>query len=151
MAKRILVALDRTTESESAIPFIIDAARGGGATVRLLHVAPIPDAIIGSDERVAASIYEETARLEAQGMDYLATVAARFEGIPVETVVRFGNPVTMILDDAEIFGADLIALTTRKRNLVSAVFPNRVADRVSRRTDTPVFVMRVGRPGCLSL
>ena len=151
MAKRILVALDQTTESELIIPFIVDAARGGGATVRLLHVAPIPHAVIDPDGRVAASVYQETARLEAQGMDYLASVAAGFEDIPVEATVRFGNPVAMILDDADLFDADLIALTTRRRSRVSTAFQNDVADRVSRSTDRPVLMMRVERPGCLSL
>jgi nucleotide-binding universal stress UspA family protein len=150
MAKRILVGLDQTIESESIISFIVDAARGGGATVRLLHVAPIPDAVIGPDGCVMASVYEETARLEAQGLDYLATVAAGFEGIPVETTVRFGNPVTMILDDADLFAADLIALTSRRRNRLSAAFRSGIADRVSRTTDRPVLTMRLERPRCLS-
>jgi universal stress protein A len=151
MTKRILISLDQKSESESIIPFMVDAARGGGATVRLLHVAPIPDAVIDRDGRVAASVYQETARLEAEGLDYLTMVAARFEGIPVETAVRFGNPVTMILDEADVFGADLIVLPSRPRNRVIQAFSDSVADRLLRRTVLPVLVMRLGQLGYPSL
>jgi nucleotide-binding universal stress UspA family protein len=39
MAKRILVPLDQSVTAEMVVPLVADAARGGGGTVRLLHVA----------------------------------------------------------------------------------------------------------------
>lgn len=42
MAKRILVPLDRRERAETVLPLVADMARAGGATVRLLHVAPLP-------------------------------------------------------------------------------------------------------------
>ncbi|PYN05671.1 MAG: universal stress protein, partial [Candidatus Rokuibacteriota bacterium] len=41
MAKRILVPLDQSPPAEAVLPLVGEVARGGGATVRLLHVAPI--------------------------------------------------------------------------------------------------------------
>ncbi len=59
MAKRILVAVDRTTPPEELLAFVSDAARGGGATVRLLHVAPMPDSIVTDGRTLAYSDQEE--------------------------------------------------------------------------------------------
>jgi len=60
MAKRILVPLDGTEETEAGLDLIADAARGGGATVRLLHVAPTPDNIYDLDGHVIAYADQET-------------------------------------------------------------------------------------------
>ena len=47
MAKRILVPLDGTEETVAGLDLIADAARGGGAVVRLLRVAPAPENVLG--------------------------------------------------------------------------------------------------------
>src|SRR5439155_22586646 len=92
MAKRILVPLDKTIAAESVVDAVADMARGGGATLRLLHVAPVPDNVV-SDERVVAYADQEAARLESEGLDYLAAVVARMGCGPVDCVVRVGQPV----------------------------------------------------------
>ena len=52
MAKRILVPLDQSSLAEAVLPLVGEVARGSGATVRLLHVAPIPDDRVGAEGRV---------------------------------------------------------------------------------------------------
>src|SRR6266581_1685868 len=54
----------------------------------------------------------------------LAHGEAEFDGIPVERVVRFGEPAEEIRLEAEAFSADLVALaTTRRSRLGSALVP----------------------------
>lgn len=146
MAKRILVPLDTSQLAESVLPFVADAARGSGATVRLLHVAPTPEARVGKDGRVIAYADQELERLQAEGMDYLQTAELHLEGVPVECVVRFGEPVGEILREAEAFGADLIVVTTAGRGAVSRAMLGSVAEQVFRRTDVPVALFRFTRP-----
>ena len=62
MAKRILVPLDQSALAESVIPVVADAARGGAAAVRLLHVAPLPDTRVDPEGRVVAYADQERAR-----------------------------------------------------------------------------------------
>ena len=94
MAKRILLPLDQSPAAEVVVPLVADMARGSGAAVRLLQVAPVPRNRLSEEGRVPAYAGQELARLEAEGLDYLRTVEMQFDGAgDVECVVRFGDPV----------------------------------------------------------
>ena len=147
MAKRILVPLDQAFTAEAVIPLVADAARGGGATVRLLHVSPVPGPLVARDGRVVAYADQEMARLEADGLDYLHTVEAHLDGVPVESVVRFGEASDEILREAEAFGADLIAVTTAGRSGVGRVAFGSVAEAVFRKAPVAVVLFHPGRRG----
>jgi nucleotide-binding universal stress UspA family protein len=140
--KRILVPLDQTIESEALVPLVADAARSGGATVRLLYVAPTPDALVDADGRTIAYADQEGARLEAMGLDYLRTIEIGLPDVPVESVVRFGDPAEEIIREATDFGADLIALTTRCRTGLRRFAPGGTAARVCREADAAVLLLR---------
>jgi nucleotide-binding universal stress UspA family protein len=140
MAKRILVPLDKAERSEEVLPLVAHMARGSGATVRLLHVAPVPGRQEGDQGRVIAYADQEMARVEAEARDYLQPIETTLDGVPAETVVRFGNPVEEILIEAEAFGADLIAMATRRRGWLPA--PHRISERVSRKARVPVLLLR---------
>src|SRR3989442_820722 len=116
MAKRILVPLDRTSTSEAVLPFVSDLAHGAGSTVRLLRVEPVPNNVVSDSGRVVAYTDQEMARLEAEGLAHLDAIATLLQGVPVERVVRFGDPASEILTEADTFCADVIALTTLGRS-----------------------------------
>src|SRR5262245_10840635 len=140
MTKRILVPLDRSERALSVLSLVADTARGSGATVRLLNVAPIPEQRIASDGRVVAYASQEMERVELSRLEYLKEAEARLEGVPVESVVRFGDPVEEILHEAEAFGADLIAVRTSGTGWLSHLQKS-VADRVSHKADVPVLLL----------
>jgi nucleotide-binding universal stress UspA family protein len=83
---------------------------------------------------------QEALRLETEGMDYLAGAAARLPDADVERVVQFGDPVRQILEEAERFEADLIAVTTAGRSGVRRALLGSVAEQVFRRAATPVLL-----------
>jgi nucleotide-binding universal stress UspA family protein len=85
---------------------------------------------------------QEMARLTALGLDELAHVEAELEGIPVERVVRFGEPADEIRLEAEAFNADLVALATSRRNRLAAVLRPGVVDRVIQEAPVPTLVLR---------
>ncbi len=145
MAKRILVPLDQSEVAETVVPIVADAARGGQATVCLLHVAPVPDNRIDEEDRVIAYADQEMDRLQAEALDYLRAVEVQFVETPVECVVRFGDPVSEILREAETFGADLIAVcATGRGGLTRAVFGSH-AEQVMRKAGTAVMLIKPGR------
>jgi len=143
--KRIVVPLDASPVAESVLPVVADLARAGGGSIRLLRVEPLPDSCVDADGRVVAYADQEMARLEAEGLDYLKTVAARLGGIPIESCVRFGDPLTEILKEADAFNADLIAVTTAGRSGLGRTVLGSVAERVFRKAETPVLLYRPSR------
>lgn len=146
MAKRILVPLDQSELAEAAVPLVADAARGGQATVRLLHVAPVPGNRLDEQDRVVAYADQEMERLRSEGLDYLHAVEAQFAEAPVDCVVRFGDPVPEILAEAEAFGADLIAVSTAGRSGVTRALFGSVAEQILRKAGPAVMLMRPERP-----
>jgi universal stress protein A len=142
MAKRILVPLDKEQSSEEVLPLAADLARSSGATVRLLHVAPVPERQVGEHGRVIAYADQEMARIEAEARGYFELVAATLDGVSVETVVRFGDPVEEILTEADSFGADLIAMATQGRGWLRAL--RGTPRRVFRKAPVPVLLRRAG-------
>jgi len=146
MAKRILVPLGGRDHDELIVPLVAALARESGATVRLLRVFPVPEVVMGPNRRVVAYVDQQMARLTGEGTTHLKMmVESRFDGVPVESVVRFGDTVGEILLEAEAFGADLIALSTSTRNWVKRAFAPSVADRVSRKAQAPTLLLREHR------
>ena len=147
MSKRILLPLDQSLIAEAVVSLVADAARGGGAAVRLLHVAPIPQALVNKEGRVVAFVDQEFERVETEGLDYLRTIEVKLDGVPVECVVRFGDPVEEILREADAFGADLIAVTTSGRSGISRVALGSVAEQVFRKAPVAVVLFHPPRFG----
>jgi nucleotide-binding universal stress UspA family protein len=142
MSKRILVPLDGRESSEAIVPVVAALAAEQGGSVRLLRVAPIPEMVMGPYGRVIAHVDQEMARVTAIGLRDLAHIEARLSGVPVESVVRFGDPAEEILLEAEAFEADLIALSTARRSRLRAVLMPGVAERVMREAPIPVLAVR---------
>ena len=142
MTKRILAPISADETSEAVVPVVGALARETGATVRLLRVYPVPERVVGTHGRTVAYVDQEMARLTSEGQEELARVETALWGVPVERVVRFGEPAEEILVEAETFDADLLALTTpRRTRLASAIAPD-VAERVAGKATIPALVLR---------
>src|SRR5437667_10912033 len=107
MAKRILTPIDGGEESPTIVPVVAALARGAGSAVRLLRVFTVPERVMGPHGRTIAYVDQEMARLTALGLDELAHVEAELDGVPVERVVRDGEPAEEIRLEARAFNADL--------------------------------------------
>jgi nucleotide-binding universal stress UspA family protein len=142
MAKRILAPVDSGEHVERIAPIVAALARDAGSTVRLLRVFPVPQRIVGAHGRTVAYVDQEMARLTAEGLADLRHVEAQLAGVPVETVVRFGDPAEEIALEAEAFVADLIALGSgRSGRLRSALAPD-LAQRIERTAAVPTLTLR---------
>ena len=143
MAKRILVPLGQHEAGQAVLPTVAAVARDSGATVRLLRVYPVPEFVVGSHGRIVAYVDQEMDNLNRRGVMELEAIAdTTLAGVPVETVVRFGNAVEEILTEADAFGADLIALTTTDRSRLSRALIGGMADDVTRKAAVPALVLR---------
>jgi nucleotide-binding universal stress UspA family protein len=145
MPKRILVPLDEAVQAEEMVGAVGALAGSTGATVRLLHVAPVPESISDGHGHVLIYADQESARLEAEALDYLHAAAIALDGVTLEYGVRFGDPVEQILDEAEAWNADLIAMATRGRSCVGRAILGSVAEQVFRKAPMAVTLYRAER------
>jgi nucleotide-binding universal stress UspA family protein len=105
-------------------------------------VFPVPARVVGDSGRTVAYVDQEMARLTAEGLAELQRTEVELNGVPVETVVRFGEPEEEIALEAESFDADLIALGAgRSSRMRSALAPS-LADRVERGSAVPTLTLR---------
>jgi nucleotide-binding universal stress UspA family protein len=114
MAKRILVPIvpDVTADYTLAAISAARIARKTGGMVRLACLMPLPPPRVDDHDRVVSDTDREMDRLTAQAEMRLRAMTAEMEGVPVETVIRFGRPRVELLREVEVFEPDLVALAT---------------------------------------
>jgi nucleotide-binding universal stress UspA family protein len=140
--KKILLAVDRSPRADAVANLVADTARGAHATVRLLHVASEPSAVFDSEGRVVVYADQEAASRTSEGLDFLRALEVHFGDVPLESIVRFGDPVAQILDEADSFNADLIVVGTAGRSGIGRVLLGSVAERVFAKATVPVMLVR---------
>lgn len=141
MTKRILVPV-ADSEDLAAVSLVRGIARDQGSTVRLLRVMPVPRAVVGPTGRTIAYVDQQMASLTGRGLDELRVAESQLEGVPVESVVRFGDPAEEILLEADAFGADLVAVTTGPRSRLARALRPGVGEHVLRQAPVPVLLVR---------
>jgi nucleotide-binding universal stress UspA family protein len=140
--KRVLVALDGSTASESVLRFLMEIAGPLDMTVALLHVLENtpPQALEAAPHVVLDDL--ETRRREAG--EYLAPIAAalRAQGVDTSWAIRHGRADDEILAAAAESRADLIAMATHGRTGLGRLLFGSVAEAVLRHAPVPVFLIR---------
>ncbi|MFO0807744.1 MAG: universal stress protein [Gemmataceae bacterium] len=142
---QILIALDGSPASETAIAPALALGRLFDAEFTLLRVVePVP-AIVGDGATYAAGGYDMQLfeELLEQAKANLSAIAERLraDGLTVtaHTVVG-GSPGPAILDAAK--AADLTAVATHGRSATARLFLGSVADKVIRGSEGPVLLVR---------
>jgi nucleotide-binding universal stress UspA family protein len=143
MIKRVLVPIDGSDAAEDILPVVATLATTG-STIRLIHVAPMPENVVTAEGRTVAYADQEMTRIQALWSDALRDTAVRVHGA-VDHVVRFGDPVSEILTEAEAFAADTIVVTTSTRSSVKRALLGSVAEAMLRRARIGVLLYRPPR------
>jgi nucleotide-binding universal stress UspA family protein len=145
----ILVPLDASSFSETALPVAVDLARRTGATLGLVHVcepfwvapglASIPELAQVNAARMSdierESLNDARVYLDQRAGDL------RAEGIRVVWEVRFGRPADEIMRAAETTGADLIVMATHDRRGLQRLRLGSVTTEVIQHGPTPVLTI----------
>lgn len=142
MAKRILIPVDHEERAEEVVSLVADLARSSGATVRLLHVGPLPQTRFDDAGRVIAYQSQDFERMESVARARLTVFAhTLLDGVPVEVRVRCGDAADEILEEAEVFGADLIAVRAPRSRWWQPRRVRGLVARLLRRTGTSVMLV----------
>jgi nucleotide-binding universal stress UspA family protein len=117
MAKRVLMVMRAGARADHA-PAARGAAalaRKSGGTLRMVYIAPMPPPRVDTHDRIVSDTDREMARIGADVGEYLSALARELDDVPVESMVRFGRLGTELSIEAEVFGADLIAMSGKPR------------------------------------
>ena len=136
MYKTILITLDGTATDRAIIGHVKELAKLAGARVVLLHVADGWAARTYGSDAISPEITQDTA--------YLKKVRAEFQsaGIPTESELAYGDPVTEIVKWVEQKGCDLVAMSTHGHRFLADIFLGTTASRVQHSIRVPVLLLR---------
>ena len=147
MYKRILVPLDGSARAEKAIPVAARIARALGGSVILLRVATAP---VDTGKYSSTSGYvEETVDIDLAGAtSYLEHIARLDElaGINTEIKTFTGAVAPAILAASQSLHANIIVMCSHGFTGFKRWALGSVADKVTRHSPIPVFVLREGGP-----
>jgi len=139
---KLLVPLDGSELSGSALPFAGHLAKSLGASIVLFHAIFEPVMTYPGAEAVfdAGALTE----MESGAHEYLASAARDLtaKGVKADPAVAIGNATDGIVWAAEREGAGLIVMSTHGRSGIGRIVLGSVADAVVRRTSLPVVLVR---------
>ncbi|MCH7891353.1 MAG: universal stress protein, partial [Gemmatimonadetes bacterium] len=134
MSHLILVPLDGSKFSESALPTALTIARRWNAELEIVTVQEDP-----------SMLAQEVLQLPTHGWfeRYLGEVADRVqeeEGFPVHATVLTGSPAEATHNHAAERGADLVVMATHGRGPMSRFWLGSTADALIRRSTIPILL-----------
>jgi nucleotide-binding universal stress UspA family protein len=136
--ERILVALDFSAESHSALRYAVMLGKKFGSTLMLVHVV---EPVLSAPEVIIPECTSD--RVAKQAMGELRDLADEIsDGCRVvETAVRRGIAFFEIIEAAKAMGADLLVVGTHGRTGLSRALLGSTAEKVMRHAPCPVMVV----------
>ncbi|MDP2731295.1 MAG: universal stress protein [Dehalococcoidales bacterium] len=156
MFKRILVPLDGSRFSSSALRYASEIAQRFEAEVILIQivkpatpVSVVPSMVSGMESPATAEITAQAALAEdkrnvARAKRYLngKVRGIKSQGIKVSYRTEVGEPALSIIRFAQKGHIDLVVMTTRGKGGLRRAVLGSIADEVVRKSGKPVLVIR---------
>lgn len=154
MINKILVAVDRSEQSQSVFNGAVSLAQTTGATLMLLHILTETEAgypVLPTyayypilDERDYATYQEKLAEYKQWGIDFLQNLAnkAQEAGVKTEYTQLMGNPGRLICELATTWSADLILVGSRGLKGLKEMFLGSVSNYVTHHAPCSVLIIR---------
>jgi nucleotide-binding universal stress UspA family protein len=143
---KILVPIDFSPSSKSALESAIDLADHFGASVHLVHVVPMFPTTTLPDFFPETKFTEEATK-EAQRHFAAATADLAGKGIKVTSSVETGDDVaSAILEAAEREAADMVVISTHGLTGWHPLVFGSIAEKVMKLVSCPVLLLRTPKP-----
>jgi universal stress protein A len=142
--RTILVPVDFSDASQSALRYARALAEAFGSTLHLLHVVQDPYVQPWAAEAFGVSLAGVLERWEQDALAQLERLVPPAERgrLAVTCATRVGHPFVEILGYAVDSHADLIVMGTHGRGPVAHMLLGSVTERVIRRAPCPVLTVR---------
>ena len=138
---RILLAVDGSKFSEAAAQAVIARYQVRNLEVRVFHAAEPPTLFTAPE--MAEYIPPEESAQDAKALVAKTANALRSAGISVTTDIVQGDPKTLIIENAEEWGADLIVLGSHGRRGLKRFLLGSVSETVMRHAHCSVEIVRL--------
>ena len=137
----IVVGVDGSESSRRALRFALDEARLRDSAVRVVGVWHVPvaaygGAMVAPDPALVRELEPQMARVLERALEEAGDAAA---GLEVETVVREGAPVGMLLDEAQ--DADLMVVGSRGLGGFRGLLLGSVSQQCAHHSPCPVVIV----------
>lgn len=143
---RILIGVDQSPDSNAAVEAVCNRTWPPGTEVGLLTVVDTVMAINADPSHPSAmkwiEVREEKQWDQVRGIFEPAAQKLRSAGLHAEVLIRRGNPVDQILDEADTWGADCIFVGARGTRGIDRLLLGSVSSAVSARSHCSVEVVR---------
>lgn len=136
----LLVAVDDTPAALAGARFAVELARTAGLRVCAVAVIPKPPAAPHPPLQPQRESAPQPQRTAQNVLRYVETVANR-EAVPVECVVRTGEPALCVLDQAQVVGARIIVVGRSGRAGPGEPYVGSQTRHVLEFADCPVLVV----------
>ncbi len=142
---KILVAVDFSPGSRSAVEYAAMLARALHSTITLFHVYQMPDSmsaiVPGAD--VAADA-EKDRRLAQEGLEKLRAEVQQQPGVvDIRVLVEHGSPAREVIELSRRGGFDIVVMGTHGRTGLRHVLMGSVAEAVVRHALCPVLTIHL--------
>lgn len=137
MFNHIMVAIDRSTHSQRALPTAIELAKRFGADLFVFHVT--------EHDRGRASVYSLVSPAESMRLVANAVDKARRAGVKASGEIRDAaaqHTARAIVDVATAKGVDLIVMGSRGLSDIQGFFLGSVTHKVIQIAEVPVLIDR---------
>lgn len=143
--KNILVPIDFSDSSVSALRQAVALARASGGRLTLLHIGVVPHIYateLGLGGAVGPLFAEMSQQIAAEQQHRLARLAATEipEGLDHSLLLREGFPPEEVIAQVQAGEHDLVVMGTHGRTGMQRVFLGSVTERVVRECPVPVLV-----------
>lgn len=145
MFKRILVPVDYSSHSTTALTFAAELARLHGAALDIVHVWDRPTYITdevlirhGSSKKPLGELVHENAEKDMK--DFLTGVSFP-AAVPHEARLISGDPATALLKELEGGRHDLVVVGTHGRSGLAHLMLGSVAEKLVRHAPVPVLTV----------
>jgi nucleotide-binding universal stress UspA family protein len=136
-AKKLILAYDGSRSSEKALDLALSVMRSFKARLHIVGIASLPPTSRAANLQAIL----ERFRKRFSTKFYKIRLNAMNEGLQVETMLTLGDPVVLILGNAERFHAGLIILGCPGFSARLSLEPTALLKEVSARTARPVLVV----------
>ncbi|WP_255152937.1 universal stress protein [Halorarius halobius] len=139
MYENILFPVDDSEDSSEILHHVGELANWADATIHLLFVADTTrDSVTVVENTVVDALVQEGEGIVEDASKTLSTL-----GVEYETDVVQGNPAPTIVEYADRYGHDIIAMSTHGRRGVSRYLQGSVSEKVVRLSSVPVLTARM--------
>jgi nucleotide-binding universal stress UspA family protein len=139
--KSILVPIDFTENSRSALRYATELAKRFDATVVALHVIPDEEvAGVYIQKRTPERIQEIRKEVEEEFEKFVPEDIEK--SLQAQKLIKVGEPYVEIIRHARNSGVDLIVMATHGRSGISHTLLGSVAEKVVRKASCPVLTVK---------